>query len=279
VIRTQQGTKLTAADEVGHGTFGDSVALSADGNTAAIGGCNDQTDNGPVWVFARSGSSRAQQGLKLTASDAAALSFLGDKVALSGDGNTILAAGSNDHGAAGAAWAFSRSGTSWSQQGTRFTPTDASGSLVRFGSSLALTSDGNTALIGGSGDSGQGAIWLFTRGGGAWTQQGSKLTAGDESSGSVFGSSIALTPDGSSALIGGNGDSNSAGAAWLFVRAGSSYTAAAPKILPSDASGSVVGFGYRVALSADGTTALVGGPNDNSSSAPVGYSPPVRPGG
>ena len=55
-----------------------------------------------------------------------------------------------------------------------------------FGTSVALSADGNTALIGGWNDdsvlagnldySGKGAAWVFTRSGSTWTQQGEKLT-------------------------------------------------------------------------------------------------------
>ena len=51
---TQQGAKLTARDESGDGGFGGSVALSADGRTALIGGSNDGT-SGAAWVFKRGG--------------------------------------------------------------------------------------------------------------------------------------------------------------------------------------------------------------------------------
>ena len=49
----QQGSKLTAADEQGEGSFGWSVALSADGNTALIGGYTDNGSVGAAWVFTR----------------------------------------------------------------------------------------------------------------------------------------------------------------------------------------------------------------------------------
>ena len=64
---TQQGPKLTASDETGAGDFGSSVALSADGNTALIGGIYDSaTVEAAAWVFTRSGSTWTQQGPKLT---------------------------------------------------------------------------------------------------------------------------------------------------------------------------------------------------------------------
>ena len=53
-----------------------------------------------------------------------------------------------------------------------------------FGYSVALSADGNTALIGGPGDNGgAGAAWVFTRSGSAWAQQGAKLTGAGESRG------------------------------------------------------------------------------------------------
>ena len=65
----QQGSKLTGSGETGAGGFGSSVALSADGNTALIGGPYDNGGVGAAWVFTRSGSTWTQQGPKLTASD------------------------------------------------------------------------------------------------------------------------------------------------------------------------------------------------------------------
>ena len=67
---------------------------------------------------------------------------------------------------------------------------------------MALSADGNTALIGGPSDSGDvGAAWVFTRSGSTWTQQGPKLTGERRDRRAVFGSSVALSSDGNTALI------------------------------------------------------------------------------
>jgi hypothetical protein len=65
----------------------------------------------------------------------------------------------------------------FSQQGPKLVGTGAVGPGPAQGVSVALSSDGNTAIVGGSGDNGGngGAVWVFTRSGGVWTQQGSKL--------------------------------------------------------------------------------------------------------
>ncbi len=86
---------------------------------------------------------------------------------------------------------------------------------------MALSKDGDTALIGGPGDNEDiGAAWMFARSSeGAWTQQGMKLTAkaGEESEKGAFGSSVALSSDGYTELVGGPADNTNIGAVWAFV--------------------------------------------------------------
>jgi FG-GAP repeat len=76
-------------------------------------------------------------------------------------------------------WVYIRSGGAWSQQGSKLTVTDNI-SNARFGWAVALSADGNTALIGGPADNTMfdGAAWVFTRSGGVWSEQ-AKLTAND----------------------------------------------------------------------------------------------------
>ena len=65
------------------------------------------------------------------------------------------------------------------------------------GSSVALSSDGSTALVGGAYDDTSGAAWVFTRSSGPWTQQGDKLVGtGMAGSGAFQGASVALSADG-----------------------------------------------------------------------------------
>ncbi len=167
-----------SGDESGPAQFGASVALSADGNTALLGGPGDALANGAAWVFTRSGSTWTEQQ-KLTVSDETSDGQFGGSAALSADGNTALIGGSGDGSGAGAAWVFTRSAAAWAEQ-QKLLPSDeyASG---QFGASAALSSDGNTALIGGPQDNGDvGAAWVFTRSAGSWAQQGGKLVGSDE---------------------------------------------------------------------------------------------------
>jgi hypothetical protein len=263
----QQGEKLTASDESGKGHFGHRVALSADGNTALIGGLEDNKSEGAAWVFIRSKGQWTQQGPKLTGAGESGEGRFGSSVALSADGNTALIGGYTDSSATGAAWVFTRAKAKWTQQGSKLTADDESGEGL-FGGAVALSSDGNTALIGGFADGSEadkgifGAAWVFTRAEGKWTQQGAKLTGGGETGEGEFGRSAALSADGNTALIGGMGDNGFLGAAWVFTRAEGKWTQQGSKLTGSGES--VEGsFGAGVALGADGDTALIGGPNDN----------------
>jgi hypothetical protein len=259
---TQQGSKLIGSGESEQGEFGVGVALSADGNTALIGGRADGNLAGAAWVFTRSGSTWTQQGSKLTGTGGEFAHF-GWSVALSSEGNTALIGGPVDKLGTGAAWVFTRSGSTWTQQGSKLTGTGASGA-ARFGSSVALGSpEGNTALIGGPADNTNvGAAWVFTRSGSTWSQQGAKLTGTGESGAAKFGSSVALgSPEANTALIGGPADNIEVGAAWAFTRSGSTWTQQGSKLTGTGAFGAAK-FGSSVALSSEANTALIGGAGD-----------------
>jgi hypothetical protein len=257
----QQGEKLTGGGETGEGEFGTSVALSADGNTALIGGPHDNGNAGAAWVFARSASTWAQQGEELTGTGETGAGRFGESVALSADGNTALIGGPRDNSEAGAAWAFTRTGSTWAQQGTKLTGSGETGA-GEFGSSVALSNDGSTALIGApEDDSVIGGTWVLTRASGVWSQQGSKLTGGEEAN-PEFGVLVALSADGHTALVGGWNDDGRKGAAWVFTRSGGVWSQQGPKLVGAGVSAGD-GFGTSVALSADGNTALIGAPGND----------------
>jgi hypothetical protein len=264
---TQQGEELTPS---GGASFGSSVALSADGNTALISSTSDGSSIGAAWVFTRSGETWSQQGEKLTGSGETGKGEFGAGVALSGDGNTALIGARRDHANAGAAYVFVRSGGVWTQS-ERITGSGEVGE-GRFGEGVALSQDGNTAMIGAGYENKLGAAYVFSRTGEVWTQQGEKLTgSGETITGTqfdfvgLFGSRIALSEDGNDALVGAAGDAGNRGAAFVFTRSGETWTQQGGKLaglgeVTTEQHGGV--FGASVALSADGSTALIGGPGD-----------------
>jgi hypothetical protein len=125
-----------------------------------------------------------------------------------------------------------------------------------FGQSVAM-SDG-TAVVGASrhGDlSGPGAAYVFERSGGAWPQQ-TVLTGSDSTPDDYFGQSVAVS--GGTAIVGASnrqvGANRAQGAAYVFVRSGTTWTQEA--ILTASDGAADDGFGYSVAVSGD--TAIIG---------------------
>ena len=264
-IPTAEKQKLTASDPAGGDYFGYSVSISSDGSTALIGAYYKSTATGAAYIFTRSGSTWTQQQ-KLVASDAATGAFFGHAVSISSDGSTAIVGAYGKSSSAGAAYIFTRSGSTWTQQQT-LTASDA-WTNSWFGHAVSISSDGSTAIIGAYYTSNQiGAAYVFTRSGSTWTQQ-AKLTASDGATRDYFGWSVSISSDGNTALVGAY-NKPSTGAAYVFTRSGSTWTQQA-KLVANDAA-TYDAFGVSVSLSSDGNTALVGdnGKSDGTGAAYV----------
>ncbi len=269
---TQQGGKLVGTGHVGEGEFahvgegefGTSVALSDDGDTALIGGPADNENVGAAWVFTRSGTRPGASREKSSPARVGPGKAGSAPASRSQPTATLRLIGAPaDNSNAGAAWVFTRSGSAWTQQGAKLAGAGEAGQ-AEFGKSVALSADGSTALIGGWSDNGNvGAAWIFTRSGTAWGQQGGKLTGTGETGEGEFGTSVALSADGNTALVGAPRDDDDVGAAWVFTRSGSTWTQQGEKLTGTGETGEGR-FGSSLALSADGNTALVGAPRDDS---------------
>src|SRR5207249_4476945 len=154
-------------------------------------------DAGAVYVFTRSAGSWSQQAY-VKASNTGAGDAFGFSVALSGDGNTLAVGAESEASsttgigstpdrlsiAAGAAYVFTRSAGSWSQQA--YVKASNTGVGDQFGFSVALSGDGSTLAVGafheksdttGIGSTpnelalAAGAVYVFTRSAGSWSQQ------------------------------------------------------------------------------------------------------------
>ncbi|HUA12792.1 MAG TPA: hypothetical protein VMA83_12420 [Solirubrobacteraceae bacterium] len=243
----QEGEGFTGSIE-GCRVFGEVLALSGDGNTA-IFGCPEQDD---AAIFVRSPSGWVQQGPILREPG---VEFFGSSVALSYNGDTALV-GSGYRGV----WAYTREGESWSSGEELVTSSEG----TPYGSVVALSGDGDTAAVGNP-EYGEdsGAAWVFARSGSTWTQQGERLGS-LEPFNARFGTSLALSEDGNVLMVGAPGsncDAGCIGYASLYLRSGTSWSLRETLTPPSHI-GDVVLFGSSVALSAEGTTAVIGAPDD-----------------
>jgi hypothetical protein len=259
-------SKLIASDPDHNEQFGASVSISADGNTALVGAPregNNGYEYGAAYIYIRVATGWRQQA-KLTVPDRAThldRELFGLAVALSADGNTAVIGTPNEDTLdinGGAVYIFIREGDKWKQQAKFFAQDDASNNY--FGGAVAVSADGNLALIGSLSYQGAGAVYVFTRNNTVWTQQ-AKFQNTDNSRYDSFGYSVALNADGSTALVGATRHQDALGAAYIFTRTGQTWTQQA-KLPPSGING-ILKVGVSVALSASGDTALIGTQNVN----------------
>ena len=213
--------------------------MSPDGNTALVGAPNDNGGVGAAWVFTRASEKWTQQGAKLTGKEEAGTGEFGKSVALSAESESKMYAvigGPGDNAGVGAAWVLVRTAGVWAQQGAKLTAKAGEETGAgEFGSSVALAATkGEYALIGAPGDKEKiGAAWVFLRTGTAWAQQGAKLVAkaGEETGAGEFGKSVALSPEGIYGLMGAPGDKENIGAAWTFLRTGTTWAQQGAKLV------------------------------------------------
>ena len=162
--------------------FGIHTALSADGNTLAVGAYrgeassantindhagglnNDLPAAGAVYVFKFSGGIWQQQSYVKASNPGLGDSF-GSAMALSSDGSTMMVGalgegsmatgingeqGNNASPYAGAAYVFTRSTDTWSQRA--YVKASNTNAQDRFGESVALSANGRTFVVGASGE-------------------------------------------------------------------------------------------------------------------------------
>jgi gliding motility-associated-like protein len=263
-VWTQQGAKLVSSDHIGLSYQGNSVSLSADGNTAILGGPLDNFSNGAAWIYTRTGNTWTQQGNKLIATNSIGAAHFGFAVSLSGDGNTAIIGGDRDNTNKGAVWIYTRTGGVWTQQGNKLVGSGGFGNGQQ-GSAVSLSADGNTAIESALYDStGKGAVWIYSRNAGVWTQQGFKLVGTGGSESTFQGAGVSLSADGNTAIVGGSTDNASQGATWVYTRSNGVWLQLGTKLVGT---GAVLyaNQGTAVSLSADGNTTIVGGNADNGS--------------
>jgi FG-GAP repeat protein len=283
---------------------GNTLAVAAFGESSGSVGVNgNQADDsahgaGAVYVFVRTGAIWTQQAY-LKASNTDADDSFGQSISLSGD---TLAVGApsessattgvngnqtdNTAGASGAVYVFIRTGTTWTQQAYLKASNTGTGDF--FGHSLSLS--GDTLAVGAFGEdsaisdnqtdnsAGQaGAVYVFARKSATWTQQ-AYLKASNTGANDQFGLAVSLSgntlavaaPRESGGAVGVDGNqaddsANQAGAVYVFVRTGTTWTQQAYLKASNTSAGDL--FGWSVSLSGD--TLAVGSVDESSAAVGV----------
>ena len=286
--------------------FGSVVSLSDDGNILAVGA----PGRGAVYVFSRNDDDIWSQQADVKASNAGASDRFGETVSLSADGNTLAVgaslkdSGEDDNTAeyAGAVYVFSRNSNIWSQQA--YVKASNTEELDQFGSAVSLSADGNTLAVGATGEDSiatgistnttgendntaeaAGAVYVFSRNGGAWEQQ-AYVKASNTERRDYFGSAVSLSEDGNTLAVGASGEDSpdrgvstgtsggttntsggDSGAVYVFSRSDGAWSQRAYVKASNTERRNY--FGRKVSLSADGNTLAVGATGEDGTTTGI----------
>lgn len=271
--RWTQEQKLQPPDPTENMQYGMLVAISRDGTRCVVGAPNATSGGfagaGALYVYSRTGTTWTLEQ-RLQASDMVQNGRFGYSASLTSNGDRLIvgAPGATDGAltGAGAAYIFSRIGSTWSQE----TRQGAIGPLQDglFGYSVDISGDGFIGVAGfplasgGSapGYSYAGAFYSFTRAGGVWTRQ-AKIVSSDGVENTKLGMSIAISADGTRVVVGAplaSSPNATSGAAYVFTRSVNDWVNEYK--LPSQADAAGCQFGASVDISDDGSRISVGVP-------------------
>lgn len=129
-----------------------------------------------------------------------------------------------------------------------------------FGISYALSAEGNTALIASaaavSGHAGAGKVYVYSYSGGAWTKT-HEFDDPAANANDAFGDQLALSADGTVAVLGAPGDTSGEGKVYFYAYSGGQWTLADAFGDPESSLSLSDNFGETVAISANGQSVLV----------------------
>ena len=218
-----QTQKLVQSDTLANTIFGTKLALSDDGTTLAVAaahhdnptGSSTQGDAGAAYIFDKAQNGTWSQTQKIYPSDGAANEHFGYGIDISGDG-TVVAVGQSSADGAGAAaaglgavYVYVKSGGAWSATQTQKIVSTDNTSGDAFGHDVALSQNGDRLLVGAPRDddtqTDNGAIYIFDRTNGVWTQttKHHAVATNNSSNYDGFGTSVSISGDGK-VYIGGH---------------------------------------------------------------------------
>lgn len=240
--------------------FGANLALSGDGSTLLVAASGGSTGAPRVYVFDRHNGTAP---LAVLEDPDGGSDCFGQSLALSANGAIALVGADcatvNGIGWAGKAYIYVRSNGNWSPTPAAVLTEAVPAQNDFFGTGVALSADGTTALIGSDNYSSAdpvGRAYVFSGQGSNWhVTPDAVLKDPGANAGNMFGSTVSLSGDGSTALIGA-GNEGGGKVAYVFERSATGWAKTAAFDESTAQTGS--GFVNTVKLSADGRTALIG---------------------
>lgn len=273
-----QNAKLISSDNNLGDYFGYALDISDNGDVMVVGSYGADsvnTDTGAIFVLTKVENNWVETA-KLTASDATTNDYFGYDVAISGDGNTIIAGSPLESDAdvqAGAIYVFKKTNGVWSQ--TKKIVSTSAGYLDRLGVSCSIDTLGTRMAVGAAWKSSNwswysGAIFVFRLENDIWVEEATLTSSTNETYG-LLGRSVGIDGSGSFIVAGCSYEDvvgSDSGSAYVFTRVNNSWSQT-KRLIPSDGSAGSF-FGEAIAISGDGSTVVVGAWRDDDLGSDTG---------
>lgn len=265
-VFVERGGKWTEQQELqspggsSQDSYGWSVSIAGDGQTAIVGAWSANGVQGTVYWYTLQGGSYVLGG-QINASDGAPDDEFGEAVSLSGLGNVALISATGKNGFEGAVYVFARAGDTWKQVREYQSPV---GPGEEYGYSVSESADGLTGVVGAplanidAQDNPEGAAYAFSE---ASSSQQALVPSATPPPTSLFGWSVSADALGDRLLVGSPSTNTGDGAAFVFQLGRGGWTQT-QELVESDPSGADL-FGYSVALDYLGNEAVIGAPERN----------------
>ena len=249
--------------------FGDSVAIDSDGTTLAIS-ASDRSTGGLVFIYSlsepddggritwqHSTTLRAERNGRFSDKFGGALAIRGDTLVIGAQKTGVYDQTS------GASYVFEQINGTWTYRSTLLPPESESGFGYEFGNSVDIDESGQLIAVGSwktSSDDGYtqqlGAAYIFAREEDTWEIQMRLRPEEETLEKRKFGSSVAMSGDGNTVLVGAYRHDDRAGAVFQYARDGNNWYQVkkiAPPGLYKDSA-----FGNDIALDDESGTAVIG---------------------
>ncbi|WP_325894566.1 FG-GAP repeat protein [Grimontia sp. NTOU-MAR1] len=296
-------TYIKASDTSTSDYFGNSVSVSGDGNTLAVGSIGEdsnadltnatgESNSGAVYVY-RFASGRWSEEAIIKASNAGANDYFGHSVSLSSNGNTLAVgayaedsnadrSSATGAGDSGAVYVYRFASGRWSEEA--FIKASNAGASDQFGYSVSVSGDGNTLAVGAryedsnadgssaTGADNSGAVYVYRFDSNNWSEE-AFIKASNAGATDYFGGAVSLSSNGNTLAVGAYGEdsnadgSNDTGASdsgAVYVYRSDGSNWSEEAFIKASNTGASDQFGWAVSLSSNGNTLAVGAYSEDS---------------
>ncbi len=210
-----QTLEFTKEGAVAEEQFGSATKISGNGQFLVVGSPQYKPDKfgvkGKISIYKKNNDGNWEQAQEIVGNDG----LFGSALAISENGQTIAVGAKLLNSLKGQVITYAFNGTIWAAKGSAID--GGTGELL--GTAVSLSKDGSVLAVGAPGGSeeGQVMVYTFSEADNDWSLLGQRITNIDDSAVDEFGTSLALSEDGTTLVFGGPGFGSAKGRAMVYA--------------------------------------------------------------